>query len=120
VKTQDLEKDPLWVKTSIANLVRYKPSGIYFARVRVAGKLIRQSLKTDVFSVAKIRLANVVQEKRKSPEAEKVATNGKMTFGDELAIYRENLVSNRRLKPSAKLYREKTIQPLSIETHKPG
>ena len=112
MKTQDPEKQCLWVKTSVANLVRYKPSGIYFARVRVAGKLIRQSLKTNVFSVAKIRLADVVQEKRKSAEAEKVATNGKMTFGDALGLYRENLVSNRRLKPSAKLYREKSIQAL--------
>jgi hypothetical protein len=29
------------------------PSGIYFARIRVAGKLIRRSLKTDVLSIAK-------------------------------------------------------------------
>ena len=112
MKTHDADTESLWVKTSVANLVRYKPSGIYFARVRVAGKLIRQSLKTDVFSVAKIRLADVVQEKRKAAEAEKVATNGKMTFGDALALYRQNLVSNRRLKSSAKLYREKSIQAL--------
>ena len=112
MKTQEPDTESLWVKTSVANLVRYKPSGIYFARVRVAGKLNRQSLKTDVISVAKIRLADVVQEKRKAAEAEKVATNGKMTFGDGLALYRGNLVSNCRLKPSAKLYREKSIQAL--------
>src|SRR5205814_8182535 len=94
MKTQVPENESLWVKTSVSNLVRYKPSGIYFARVRVAGKLIRQSLKTGVFSVAKIRLADLVQEKRKAAEAEKVATNGKMTFGDALALYRQNLVSN--------------------------
>ena len=40
------------VKTPVANLVRYKPSGIYFARF-VRGKLFRHSLKTDV-----IRLPN--------------------------------------------------------------
>jgi hypothetical protein len=43
-----------WVKTPVANLIRYKPSGIYFARVRVKGKLFRQSLKTSVMSVAKL------------------------------------------------------------------
>ena len=38
-----------WQKTPCANLVRYVPSGIYYARLRVKGKLIRKSLKTDVF-----------------------------------------------------------------------
>jgi hypothetical protein len=32
-----------WVKTPVAHLLRYKPSGIYFARVRIRGKLFRQS-----------------------------------------------------------------------------
>src|SRR5438093_2351744 len=95
MKTQDADTESMWVKNSVAHLVRYKPSGIYFARVRIAGKLIRPSLKTNVFSVAKIRLADVVQEKRKAAEAEKVARNGKMTFGDALGLYRENLASNR-------------------------
>ena len=35
-----------WQKTPFSNLVRYVPSGAYFARIRVGGKLIRQSLKT--------------------------------------------------------------------------
>jgi hypothetical protein len=37
-----------WKNSSYANLIRYEPSGTYFARVRVGGKLIRQSLKTKV------------------------------------------------------------------------
>jgi hypothetical protein len=44
-------------KSHYANLVRYVPSEIYFARIRVKGKLIRKSLKTDTLSVAKLRLA---------------------------------------------------------------
>jgi hypothetical protein len=46
----------LWPKTLFANLVRYVPSGIYFPRIRVRGKLIRRSLKTNNLPVAKIRL----------------------------------------------------------------
>ncbi len=41
----------------VANPVRYVPSGFYFARARVSGKLIPRSLKTDVLSVAQLRLA---------------------------------------------------------------
>jgi hypothetical protein len=58
------ENEPDWVKTPVANLLRYKPSGIYFARVRIRGKLFRQSLKTNLISPAKLRLADFVQEKR--------------------------------------------------------
>ena len=36
----DGDKFDLWQKTSYANLVRYNPSGTYFCRVRVRGKLI--------------------------------------------------------------------------------
>jgi len=48
-----------WQKTQFSNLIRYVPSGTYFARLRVRGKLIRQSLKTDVLSVAKLRLVDL-------------------------------------------------------------
>ena len=37
----------LWQKTQFSNLIRYTPSGTYFARLRVNGKLIRKTLKTD-------------------------------------------------------------------------
>ncbi len=39
-----------------ALLVRYLPSGIYFSRMRVRGKLIRRSLKTNKPAAAKLRL----------------------------------------------------------------
>ena len=49
-------------KTQFSNLIRYTPSGTYFARLRVNGKLIRKTLKTDVLSVAKLRLADLSQK----------------------------------------------------------
>jgi len=45
-----------WQTTQFENLIRYVPSGTYYARLRVAGKLIRKSLKTAVLSVALLRL----------------------------------------------------------------
>jgi hypothetical protein len=47
-----------WQKAQYANLIRHVPSGIYFAGIRMKGKLIRKSLKTDVLSVAKLRLSD--------------------------------------------------------------
>jgi hypothetical protein len=56
VLTDHQEKDSVWQKTPYVNLLRYKPSQVYFARFRVKGKLIRRSLKTNSITVAKMRL----------------------------------------------------------------
>jgi hypothetical protein len=42
---RETEKNSVWQKTPYANLVRYKTSGKYFARLRLRGKLIRRGLK---------------------------------------------------------------------------
>ncbi|MEQ2007477.1 MAG: site-specific integrase [Limisphaerales bacterium] len=115
-----------WKKTPAANLVRYEPSGIYFARVRVGGKLIRQSLKTDVLSVAHLRLGDLVKAEREHLEARTEAGRGKLTFDQAVEIYRKQVVDHPKLKPSAKLYRQKSIDalvktwpgPTSIEARK--
>ena len=57
--------DSEWVKTPYPNLICYKPSGNYFGRVRVNGKLIRRSLETHVLSVAKLKLSDFLQDHRR-------------------------------------------------------
>ena len=108
----EAEKSPLWVKSPVANLVRYNPSGIYFARVRVGGKLIRRSLKTDKLGVAQLRLGDLVKSERGRVEGRTEVTRGRMTFGNALGIFQKQLEANVGLKPSAKIYREKCIQAL--------
>ena len=58
------EKASVWQRTPHANLVRYQASGIYFARFRVKGKLFRRSLKTNVITVARLRLADLEKAER--------------------------------------------------------
>jgi len=101
-----------WANSPVANLVRYVPSGIYFARARVGGKLIRRSLKTDVLSVAQLRLSDLLKTERHGFESRASASRGKMTFRDALAIYADRLEAKVELKPSAKLYRQKCIEAL--------
>src|SRR5258708_13985804 len=52
------ENARLWQKTQFSNLIRYSPSGTYFARLRVNGKLIRKTLKTALLSAANLRFTN--------------------------------------------------------------
>jgi hypothetical protein len=51
-----------WVKTPYPHLICYKPSGNYFGRIRVNGKLIRRSLETHVLTVAKLKLSDFLQD----------------------------------------------------------
>ena len=99
----------VWQPTQYSNLIRYVPSGTYFARMRVAGKLIRQSLKTDVLSIAKLRLADLEKNERESVETRDSASKGRMTFGDCVTIFKTQTEASNFLKPSAKIYRAEAI-----------
>ena len=106
---QAANSDKDWLTTPYANLVRYVPSKMYFARFRVRGKLIRKSLKTDRISIAKLRLADLEKSEREAAEVREVASKGRMTFGDALAIFKAQTEASHLLKPSAKHYRMEVI-----------
>lgn len=95
---------PLWETTSVQNLIRYGPSGTYFARFKIGRKLIRKSLETTVFSVAKQRLPDKIREFRARHESVKAFANGKMTVGDAAHAYEAKVDASASLKPRSKDY----------------
>jgi hypothetical protein len=99
----------LWLKTPFANLVRYVPSGIYFSRIRVRGKLIRRALKTNKLAVAKLRLADLEKVERQRIEIQGAVTRGNLRFRGALAIFRGRLHNDSSLKPRTKEFREERI-----------
>ena len=101
-----------WLKTSYANLVRYVPSGIYFSRIRVRGKLIRRSLKTNKLTVAKLRLGDLEKVERQRSELQGAIASGNMTFGEALAVFSNRLANDNSLKPRSKEYRQERIAAL--------
>jgi len=101
-----------WQKTPVANLVRHVQSGNYYARIRLRGKLIWKTLKTDRISVAKLRLSDFHKEERHRADAHKAVARGKMTFGQALETYRERLKGDQSLKNRSKTYREERITAL--------
>jgi hypothetical protein len=68
--------DVEWAKTPYPNLIRYKPSGNYFGRVRVNGKLIRRSLETHVLTVAKLKLSDFLKDHRRLAVNKGQSVNG--------------------------------------------
>jgi integrase len=110
----EAEKLKLWQKTSYANLIRYVPSGMYFLRIRVRGKLIRKSLKTDVLSVAKLRLSDEEKKYRQVAQRQQAIQRGRgqMNFNDALEIYRARLAANTEIKSKTKHYYKQRIDSL--------
>ncbi len=94
-----------WQTTAVQNLVRYSPSGTYFARFRVGGKLVWKSLKTTAFSVAKQRLPDTIREHRAKLESVTAFADGKMTFGTAAEAYLGKVRADVSLKPRSKDYR---------------
>lgn len=106
------ESESRWQKTPVANLMRHRQSGNYYARIRLRGKLIWKSLKTDRISVAKLRLGDFHKKERQHANATKAVARGKMTFADALQTYRERLKGAHSLKQRSKNYREERITAL--------
>jgi hypothetical protein len=90
----EIETESLWEATRTQNLFRYRPSGKYFARLKVGGKSIRNSLKTTVFSVAELRQPDEIEKSRKIEESRRRFGNGKLTFADAVQICRDKLEVN--------------------------
>jgi integrase len=109
LRAMSATEESLWESTAVQNLIRYRPSGTYFGRFRVGGKLVRQSLETAVFSVAKQRLPDKIREYRSRHESVKAFAGGKMTVGDAVEVYRGKVRANASLKPRSKDYREMTL-----------
>jgi len=113
-KDQKKQEEPnsLWQKTQYANLIRYVPSGTYFARFRIKGKLVWRSLKTDRVGIAHIRLPDEIEKERRKAENASALAKGKMTGGDAIRMYNERIQGRVDLKPLTKAYHSQRIGSL--------
>jgi hypothetical protein len=90
-------------------LLQYVPTGVYYARVRVGGKLVRRSLKATVYSDALQLLGDFLKEQRTAPPRSDLAP---ITFAEARIRFEEQLVARHDLKPRAKVYRQGCIKVL--------
>ena len=113
-KAAHLSKDGKWrLFPKVPHLLQYVSSGTYYARVVVDGKLFRTSLKTKVFTNAKLRLADFLKEKRLAPPEEEG-----VSVGTAIDLYETSLRHNAALKPRSRHYR--TICLRKIRASWPG
>jgi integrase len=112
MNAEKTESTSLWTKAPVANLVRYEPSGVYFARAKVHGKLVRKSLDTNILSVAKLRLADLLDTEHRAVAPSQTKIIGKMTFGDALAVFKERQKHATEIKERTKEYNERAAETL--------
>jgi integrase len=97
--------DADWLKTPYPNLIRYKPSGTYFGRVRVNGKLIRRSLETHVLSVAKVKLSDFLQDYRRLAINKGPSVKGEVI----IELFRKEIEDDANNQPRTKLYKREVL-----------
>ena len=106
------KKQNPWQKTRYTNLIRYEPSGTYFARARIGGKLFRESLDTTSISVARMKLNEFIKEKQRRLESEEQIADGKLTFGDALKIWQQRRSNDPNLKKRTLSYYDERLVAL--------
>ena len=62
-REEHLSKDGQWRSfPKVPHLLQYVSNGNYYARIKVKGKIIRESLKTGVWTTAKLRLNDFLKK----------------------------------------------------------
>ena len=59
-----MSKDGKWRSfPKVPHLLQYVTNGNYYGRIKVGGKIIRESLETTVWTTAKLKLADFLKER---------------------------------------------------------
>jgi len=96
-----LSKDEQWRSfPNVPCLLQYVSNGNYYGRIRVNGKLIRVSLKTSVWTTAKLKLAGLIKDQREN--SDKVAPP---KFSEAVEWFKRELEHDTGIKPQSKKYR---------------
>jgi hypothetical protein len=100
-RDEALSKDGQWRSfPHVPCLLQYVSNGNYYGRIRVNGKLIRVSLKTSVWTIAKLKLAEMMKQGRENRD-KAVAPK----FSEAVDLFKTELASDSTMKPRSKGYR---------------
>lgn len=92
-----------WKPTKVQFLLRDENSGRYYARFYRDGKEVWRSLKTDVFEVAKFRLAEELKGFRSVARAAQTVETGRGTVEQLAQLYLVKVKNNPNLKASTRI-----------------
>lgn len=101
------DNSKVWSATNVENLLRHK-GGTYYARFRLPGKRKLFSLRTDVFSVAKLRLRDEAVRVERQRGSRAAVVSGGVKMADLIKVYAERFES-LNIAAESKLARHKAV-----------
>jgi transposase len=100
-RDEHLSKDGKWRSfPRVPHLLQYVSNGNYYGRIKLNGKLIRESLETSVWTTAKLKLADFLKDR--------LEARNKVTpplFSEAVDLFKQSLEVDTRIKPQSKKYR---------------
>lgn len=113
-KTPAKDDESVWdYATGVPNLVRHNPSGRYYARYQVGGKRNMVALKTAVWTVAKLKLADKMATAERLRQTGRRVESGAVTIGDLLDRHQEEYLANTARAARSKRLVQDTISRLA-------
>ena len=97
----------------VPHLLQYVSNDNYYGRIKVGGKIIRESLGTDIWTTAKLRLTDFL--KKHQEVRRRIAAP---TFGETVEVFKRELENDTGIKPRSREYRLLCL--LKIERSWPG
>ncbi len=92
-----------WTKTSTTNLIRYNPTGTYYIRAKINGRVIHESLGTTRKALAIEKLSALLQSRRS-------ITPDTMTVRQAIDRWLEDSERAHNIKPSTKKYHQEIVE----------
>jgi integrase len=107
-REEHLSKDGQWRSfPKVPHLLQYVSNGNYYARIKVNGKTIRESLKTGVWTTAKLRLTDFLKQQQEA--------RGQLAapkFSEAVKFFKRELETDTAIKPRSKEYRLLCLQKI--------
>jgi integrase len=96
-------------KTTIQQLYRRAPIGVYYSRQYIDGKTKWLSLKTKIFDVARIKVAQAKLQAVSAPKINKAVRSVAVTMGELAEVYLRTVELRGDIKASTKGHLKKTV-----------
>ena len=113
-RDERLSKDGKWLSfPKVPHLLQYVSNGNYYGRIKIGGKIIRESLETTVWTTAKLKLTDFLK-RHQEPRAHVMAQK----FRDAVEAFKRGLENETAIKPRTREYRLLCL--LKIQKSWPG
>lgn len=120
-REERLSPDGKWLSfPQVPNLLQYVSTGLFYARVKVNGKLIRRGLNAKTFEEARLARHDFLAKEAKRRHV----VGAPATFGEARGLYESSLQNDPTLSPKSVYYRKNCVKRLlkswpELDTMKP-